>query len=51
MNNEHLIKHAVQTVMNRLNHDQLDTFARQTIVEAIVAAIAEYDKQRLQEQP
>jgi len=49
MQNEHLIRHAAQTVMNRLSHDQLDTAARQTIIEAIVAAIAEYDKQHWQD--
>ena len=44
-----LIRHAGQTVMNGVNHDRLDPVANQKIVEAIVAAIAEYDKQRQQE--
>jgi len=42
--NEDLIKRAAENVFGKLRLDQLDLTVRQTIVDAIVAAIAEYDK-------
>lgn len=49
MEKEHMIKSAALSKLNLLNNEQLDNAAKQAIVNAIVAAIAEYDKQNQQQ--